>query len=170
MRTILIAALAALPLAACEGNVKEGESGTAVSINASSSSDEYVAITADGNTGEVAIKSEGFSASVDLPQFKLDSGNFDIGGVKLYPGSKISGVNVNADSGEGSGKVDVSFTAPAAPDKVAAYFKDAFREKGVTTAQTGTSIAGTMADGDAFSIALTPDGDGTKGKINIDGK
>jgi hypothetical protein len=171
MRSLVLLAIAALPLAACEGNVKDGETGTSVTIDAKGNSGEDVAITADGDTGRVAVKVPGFEGKMNLPKFMLDNSNFDLDGVKLYPGSKVGSVNVNADSGAGdAAKVAITFTSPADPAKVADYLQKAFAEKKIAVTSNGTALSGTTTDGNAFSIALEPGAGGTAGRINIDTK
>jgi hypothetical protein len=169
MRSLLLLAIVALPLAACEGNVKDGETGTSVSIDAEGNSGETVKVTADGNSGEVAVNVPGFAGKLDLPKFVLNNSNFDIDGVKLYPGSTITRMNVNAKDG-GDAKVDIAFTAPAEPAKVADYLQKAFAEKKMAVTTSGTALSGTTTDGNAFSIALEPGAGGTAGRINIDAK
>jgi hypothetical protein len=171
MRFALIAMIAALPLAACEGNVKDGEAGTTVSIDAEGNSGDAVLVTADGNSGEVAVNVPGFEGKIDIPKFVLDNGDFDIDGVRLYPGSKITKVNVNAKSGDGNdAKVDMAFTAPASPDKVTDYLKSAFAEKKMKVTVNGAALSGTTTDGSPFAIALQPGEGGTAGTIKIDAK
>lgn len=171
MRSLLLIALAALPLAACEGNVKEGETGTAITIDAEGNSGDAVAIQANGETGRVAIKVPGFEGNLNVPRFVLDNSNFDLDGVKLYPGSKITNVNVAANkAGNDEAKVNIAFTSPAEPDKVADYLRKAFAENKVAVTANGTSLSGTMTDGEAFSIALEPGAGGTAGRIAIDAK
>ena len=168
----LVVALLALPLTACDDSVKDGENGTTVSINASGDEEGDVAITADGNSGEVAVNVAGFQGKIDMPRFVLDNGDFDLDGVKLYPGSKIGAVNVNASGAgkSGSAKVEVAFTAPADPAKVSAYLKQAFAEKKITVAEAANTLSGTLDDGSAFAIALSLGEGGTAGRISIDAK
>ena len=56
-----------------------------------------------------------------IPDFvDLDvEGDFDIDGVKLYPGSKVGSVDVNAGEtgGKDKARVEMGFTSPAAPAK-----------------------------------------------------
>jgi hypothetical protein len=165
MRQLAIAAAAALVLGACG----DGE-GTSVSINATSSSGEKVAVDADGKTGNVAVKVPGFAANVKMPRIMLESGNFDIDGVKLYPESKIRSLNILANEGKDgeNANVQVQFDAPAEPGKVRDWFLKAFADKSINASADGTGVKGTSKDGDAFTIRLEPAGAGaTKGTIEI---
>ena len=104
-------------LAAC-GQGEEKKDKTEVSINAG---DEHggVQITAgkDGN-GRIKIGGDGAAIDIDVPDFvDLDiESDFDIDGVKLYPGSKIASIDVNASDKGGADKATVrlGFTSPAA--------------------------------------------------------
>ena len=80
------------------------------------------------------------SVSFDLPfakgQVKLQTGmmsnaDFDIDGVKMIPGGKITGFNVDA-GGDKDAVVNLKFTAPGTPAEVQKYFLDQFADKGVT--------------------------------------
>jgi hypothetical protein len=165
MKQLAFASAAALILAACG----DGE-GTSVSINATSSKGEGVAVDADGKTGNVAVKVPGFAANMKMPRIMLDSANFDIDGVKLYPESKVRSLNILADDAKGgdSANVQVQFDAPATPDEVRDWFAKAFADKSVSTSLDGTGLKGKTKDGDAFTIRLAPAGAGsTQGTIEI---
>ena len=108
-------------LAAC-GSDEKAKDATEVSINAG---DEHggVQIKAGKDGGNIKIGGEGASIDIDIPDFvDLDiESDFDIDGVKLYPGSKVTTVDVDANEKNGAGKatVKLGFTSPAAPTKAA---------------------------------------------------
>ncbi|WP_219892331.1 hypothetical protein [Aquisediminimonas profunda] len=156
-RSILLSTLAVLALSAC-GSRDDGKD-----------KDGVVAINADSKTGKVDVKLPGFSANLNLPKIMLDHSNFDLDGVKLYPGSKVRGVVVNAGEGD-KAKVRVSFESPADQGKVKDWFKSAFGEHEVAFSETQTGFSGKTNDGDAFVLTLTPKGEAaTSGTIDIDG-
>jgi hypothetical protein len=172
MRPVLILA-PLLVLSACHGRDDAKEPGTSVSINAKSDDGEDVQISADGETGKVAVNVPGFEGKMTLPKVILDHSNFDIDGVKLYPGSKVTNININADDsgGKDSTKVNATFTAPADPAKVAAYFRKAFADEDIKVSGSDASLAGTTNDGNPFTITLTPGVAGqTSGAVAIDAK
>src|SRR5260221_14667708 len=86
----------------------------------------------DGDKDNVSIHSdEGGNVSFDLPfakgQVKLPSSfmheaEVDIDGVKLMPGSQVTGFKVEAHNGVSNGVI--IFTAPASPDQGRSYFVD----------------------------------------------
>ena len=167
LRTIILPVIALSALSAC-GSRDKDEEGTSVSINAKDK-DGNVAINADGKTGKVSVNIPGFNANLKLPKMMLDHSNFDLDGVKLYPGSKVRGVVVNAGEGE-KAKVRVSFDSPADQAKVKDWFKSAFGEHEVAFSETPTGFSGKTNDGDPFVLTLTPKGAAaTSGTIDIDG-
>lgn len=158
-------------LAAC-GQGEEKKDKTEVSINAG---DEHggVQITAgkDGN-GRIKIGGDGVGIDMKIPDFvDLDvEGDFDIDGVKLYPGSNVTTVNVDArDNGSGGDKaiVELGFTSPAPPAKAAAWMAGEFAKKNIQVQRAGDTLRGTTKDGDDFKIDFGPDGANAKGKVTI---
>ncbi len=129
----------------------------------------------DKGDGNVAINgSEDGKLSFDLPFAKgeiklpegaMHSGDFDIDGVKMYPGGSITGFNVFAkDKGA---DVNIAFKAPAPPEKVRAYFIDQFKQKGVQASASGDAVSGTSKDGSPFEIHVQPNGGGSQGSVKI---
>jgi len=161
----LLLVLPVLMLAACD---KAGDSkGTDISLKDSTGN---VVASADGDTGKVAVNLPGFRASVDLPKMDLNAEELDIDGVKLYPGSKVAGMNIR-DGGDGEkDSVDIRFTAPATPDKVRSYFLDAFKDKGAGVTADGAALVGKNADGSDVRIDLAAAGAGTTGMIRLTSK
>jgi hypothetical protein len=165
---VLLALAPLALLSACGSSEDDGKRGTDISINAKDPQGD-VAIKADGQTGKVSINVPGFDANVALPKVMLESGDFDIDGVKLYPGSKVSSVNVNADSdGENkSANVKIAFTAPAEPEKVRAWFAKGFADSDVMATATATGFSGTTEEEGRFTMTLTPAGATTAGIVEI---
>jgi hypothetical protein len=166
----------ALVLAGCGDKAADESAGDVkdVTINAKGEDGGTVSISADGTGSSISIKGDGVNINADLPGIDgLDIGSdFDIDGVKLYPGAKITSVNINADEAKAKGQqgaVNFGLTAPAAPAVVLAWYAKAFAGKGLTTTTKGSILSGTTKDGDAFAIELAPDGAGSKGKVRISG-
>lgn len=155
-------------LAACgPGEEKER---TEVSINAG---DEKggVQIRAGKDGSRIKIGGDGVGIDLKIPDFvDLDvEGDFDIDGVKLYPGSKVTTVNVDATDRNGADKatVELGFTSPAAPRVAADWMAGEFAKKGIDVTRSGDTLAGTAKDGDNFRIDFGPDGANSKGKVLI---
>jgi hypothetical protein len=130
-------------------------------------SDENVTISADEG-GNLAFNLPFVKGQVKVPSGFMHNGNFDIDGVKLMPGSQVTGFNVfAADKGS---TVNMTFTAPAGPGDVRSYFVDQFRKKGVEAALAGDSVSGKSKDGDPFTIQVGPAASGSQGKIVIQSK
>jgi hypothetical protein len=154
-----------LALAACGGK------GTSVTINAHSEDGDNSTFAMDNGT--VAIKGDGFEGSFKVPQIKMTADNFDMDGVKLYPGSTIGSFNIDAEDRPGNkdeGKVTTAFTSPAPLATVQTWFRDKLGAKGFKFAPQGDGFAGTTEDGETFTIDLSADGsDKTKGRMEIIG-
>jgi hypothetical protein len=129
--------------------------------------DENVSISADEN-GHVSFNLPIAQGQVKLPQSFMTHGDFDIDGVKLMPGSSVSGFNV--DAGHDTATVDMSFIAPASPDEVRSYFVDQFKKQGVEAAIAGDSVTGKSKDGSPFTIEVSPGASGSRGKIVVHSK
>jgi hypothetical protein len=137
------------------------------SKNPANSGDENVTINADEN-GSVAFNLPFVKGQVKVPSGFMHNGNFDIDGVKLMPGSSVTGFNVfAADKGS---TVNMTFTAPAPPGDVRSYFAEQFRKQGVEATLAGDSVSGKSKDGDPFTIQVGPAASGSQGEFVIQSK
>ena len=129
--------------------------------------DENVSIHAD-ESGHIAFNLPIAEGKLKVPAAVMHNGNFDIDGVKLMPGSSVTGFNVEArDNGA---TVDMNFTAPAQPDQVRSYFADQFARQGIKVALAGETVTGKSKDGSPFTIYVSPAPGGSKGVIAIQSK
>ena len=129
--------------------------------------DENVSIHAD-ESGHIAFNLPIAEGRVKVPAAMMHNGNFDLDGVKLMPGSSVTGFNLNA--GHDGATVDMSFSAPASPDEVRSYFLGQFKEQRVQAALAGDSITGKSKDGSPFIIHVSPAPNGSKGIISVQSK
>lgn len=154
-------ALLPLALAACGGP------GGNITIN---DKDGNVSITSDGE-GRTTIKAPGVDISAKLPRIELDAADFDINGLKLYPGSRIRDFKVNAadrDASGGNDHVALSFDAPAPLATIQAWYRDAMTKQGFTVSPHGTGLAGTTDEGQPVTLELQADGAGkSKGTLTL---
>ncbi len=161
----LLCALALIPLAAC-GDGKEGSS---FSIN-SSDADGNAGASIDAK-GEATIDTPFFKGKVTIPKLKLNAENFEMNGVHLYPGSTISGMNVDVkdrSGNENDGLVRVTFASPAAPATVRDWFKGKLNAAGFKLNDKGNGLTGKTDEDKPFTLELTPDGtDKSNGVITI---
>ena len=141
--------------------------GCNVHSNNGANEDENVNIHADDN-GHVKFNLPIAQGEVKIPTSMMHGGNVDIDGVKLMPGSSVTGFNMDAH-GNGA-NVDMSFTAPASPDAVRSYFVGEFRKQGTKAAIAGDAVTGKSKDGSPFTIQVRPAGSGSQGKIEIQSK
>ena len=163
--TITAAAATLVLLAACEMKIGKDDKQQAQSEAAGS---------ADGKSedGAISIDAPGFDLKLNIP----DAVRTQIGtdGEVLYPGAKLAGLHVQATDGSGAGddSVELRFTTPDAPAKVAAWYRDPNQAKEFvvsSTQQQGETYrtAGTSkGDGDPFTLTLRPAaGGGTEARI-----
>lgn len=168
LRPLATALLLGLALTACD----DSKSGTSISIN-SSDSDGNVVANLDGNSGAVAINVPGFSGKLNLPKIHLDSKDFEMNGVHLYPGSTISTVNVDAHNNskggdDDNGTVRVTFASPAAPATVRDWFQQKLGAAGFTLSPSGSGLVGTTDEKKPFKLELVPEGtDKSSGTITV---
>jgi hypothetical protein len=143
-------------LAGCNAQMKNPSNGN-----------ENVTINAD-ESGHIAFNLPFVQGQVKVPTSMMHNGSFDIDGVRLMPGSAITGLNVNA--GDNGSTVNLSFSAPVPPEKARAYFLDQFKEKGVEASLSSNEIKGKSRDGSPFTIDIGPGANGSKGTILIQSK
>ena len=157
-------------LAACGSEEKKSGDDTEISINAEGDGGG-VKIQTGKDGGKIKIGGDGGGIDIDVPDFvDLDiESDFDIDGVKLYPGSKVTKVDVNATDKNGvdTATVKLGFTSPAAPTKAADWMAGEFAKKGVKVTRTGDTLAGKDKDGADFRINFVPDGATAKGEVVI---
>lgn len=156
-RMLLLVATLALPLAACD---RSGE-GTSVSINADGGN---ATGAIDATSGEVKVDVPGFSGQFKLPKLQLDANDFDLNGVRLYPGSTIDTINIGT-SGKDQG-LQLAFTSPATPERVRTWFAERLGKAGFTLKQDGQGLTGTTDENKPFHLDITGSGaDAAKGTI-----
>ena len=161
-------------LSACDTSSQNAEAtnapGTNISVSAKSESGAPVSIKADSETGRLAVKLPGVDATIAMPKIMLKDSNFDLDGVKLFPGATISTVSVVADgaSNADAAKVKIVFQAPASPAAVKSWFEQAFKEKAVAVRAAGESLSGQTRNGGNFRMEFASAQDGkTNGTILI---
>ena len=151
---VILSGMSLALLAGCKAEIRTPAEG-----------DETVNIQGDGN-GSVSFDLPFAKGQVKLPTGMMSNADFDIDGVKMIPGGKITGFNVDA-GGNKDATVNLKFTAPGTPAEVQKYFLDQFAAKGVTARAEGSGLSGSGKDGERFVFALGPASGGTDGTIII---
>jgi len=135
-------------------------------VSAQNDNGSDVSMSIDGGKGGGPGK-----ISLSLPSLKLDNPDVDIDGVKLFPGAKVTGVDISGQEGGSEGGLTVRFNAKEPPEKIRDYYLKAFKAKGMTAKATRGGIAGTDHDGQGFRIDLEANnGGGTLGAIHMGNK
>lgn len=152
---IALTVVAALALSAC-GDRKE---------------EVKVKVNVNGEDGKVSVNAPGVKLEVVDPDVNLKADDFNIDGVKLYPGSTITQMNVEATSDTNKGKksnVTVGFNSNANAKDVADWFDAEMKKAKFTTTRSGYDISGKTADGSDFSLKIGDLGGGkSSGTVNI---
>jgi hypothetical protein len=162
-------------LGGCEMKAGKGEAGGNDMASLSVGEDGNVAITANDGAEGVSVSLPGFEGKMKIPGMELGGDNMDIDGMKLYPGSEVKGINVTDQKGRGNSQVEMRFTSPGTPAKVAAYYAEAARGEDysdVKVSRNGDAATFTAkkADGDDLTIIMNPAAGGTTGQILIRGR
>ena len=148
-------------LAACE---RKGEEAT-VEIRSGNGSTEINA--QPGKESRLTIDTPAVKADIKVPFLSAMTERMEIDGVKLYPGSKIAGVNINANEDKEDGRFTLRFQAPAAREKVADWFRQQFAENGFKMTLQGSRFTGTNDEGNPVTLDLSDGPNGTAGEIRI---
>ncbi|MCP3734824.1 hypothetical protein M9979_08065 [Sphingomonas sp. RP10(2022)] len=155
-RLLLCAACLVLPLAACD----RSDDTPSLTINADGGN---VAGALDARSGEVKVNVPGFSGQFKLPKLQIDTADFDLNGVRLYPGSTIEAMDVGSGRNDG---VRIRFRSPATPDQVRGWFQERLAKAGFTITRDGRGLTGTTEEDKPFRLELDGDGsDRAKGTI-----
>lgn len=154
---IALPLFAALALTAC--NKKPTGEETQVSVNVESDGGTTTASSADG---KVRINAPGMNLEVDNPGINLKSDDFDIDGVKLYPGSAIKTMNVDAvdKAGKKDASVKVGFESPTDAKTLADWFEAEMKKEKFTLTRSGYTLKGTTDDGHPFTLTIADLGGG----------
>lgn len=147
----------------------DGTSST--SINSSNGNNSSSSSSSSSNTsddGKFSLNVNGTDLSLVVPNAVINAAqnNND-----LYPGAKITGVNVNANSNgnNGSSVVDINFTAPDEPNTVAEYFVKKFKDEGGSATQSGSTVTGKTKEKQDYTLTISPNGNGSRGRLSVNG-
>lgn len=124
----------------------------------------------DAGAGAVEVRLPGFEMKTDRLGGLLAESDFELDGVRLYPGSRTTGIKVDAvDGRDKKATVRIDFSAPAAPATVRNWFVAEFAKAKRPVTARGDIVSGATEDGDPFRIELTATGTGSRGTVIIDG-
>lgn len=137
---------------------------------AESDKDGGFAMRVEHDTGEaanVSIDLPAVKGRFTLPSLKVETEDIEIDGVRLYPGARVTAVDISGADGLNESAVRVRFDADAPPAQVRDYFLAAFRKKGVPVDVAGNRITGRDSNGKPFAIILWTQEAGTRGLLRM---
>ena len=163
-------------LAACEARIgKEDAADGGADRAAPAASAGKSLAEGKAEDGTFSLDAPGFDLKIAIPAGMAERAEAD--GDIIYPGSRISGMHIEADgggAGERASGVELRFASPDDPAKVAAWYRasGAKGELAITSeARDGEAfvISGTQkGDGDPFTVRLGPKaGGGTDGRVTL---
>lgn len=171
-KAAMLSLLAVLALgAACDAEIGGGEETAEATSGAASG-----AASAEGKAQEntFSVKAPGVDIKVAIPEGIRNNAQFDSESDILYPDATFSGMHVEGQKSgrEKQGGVEIRFTSPTAPERIAAWYRDPARKDFTVTSarKDGDAIviSGRQKDNDDFQIRLTPrTNGGTDGRLGI---
>jgi len=131
---------------------------------------------ADGKAeeGRLSIRAPGVDIAINVPDAMRGRARADSDSDLLPPGTQVSGLHVQGDGGDraqGRDSVELRFTSPQPPDRVAAWYRDPARREHFTIAAAGREggvivLTGASKDGGPITVRLSPGtGVGTDGRL-----
>jgi hypothetical protein len=173
-----------LGLAGCHAEAK-GDHGTvaSISIGDGAGNDSAAGTGGAGKDQTVSIDVPGFSGKMTVPGLSIGSENAKIDDMPFFPGTRVNGINVAGEAGDGSGghgtgKVDMAFTAPADTGRLIAWYRDQAQQHGWTVVppagghqfEATKDRPGTDKSGAShFALQVAPQGTGSTGHFLVSG-
>lgn len=168
MRAYVLASALAFATLASGCSLKSDDGEDVADKGATSEESTEVSINLGDDDGKIAIKSDtddksrvnlklpGIDLDVKMPNIDIAADDVDIGGVDMYPGTKLKTFNIDAGKNVSGEKalVRVGMTFPAAATTVADYYEADMKKRNVTYVRTGDSLSGKTDDGDRFTLAI----------------
>ncbi|HEX8574494.1 MAG TPA: hypothetical protein VF759_17265 [Allosphingosinicella sp.] len=169
-RPSLCPLLALALLAGCGGGSDPEEAGNR-------SAEPHASAEGRAEEGKISLKMPGVDMTISLPKGVADEARAERDSKLLYPGSTLRGMAIAAGAGSeksGDSEVEIRFSTPDPPDKVASWYRDPARADGFTldrSARNGDSwdMAGVQKrDEHRFKLRLSPrPAGGTDGRLTV---
>lgn len=164
----LLPLIIALPLlASCSVKADSDKKTASVSIGDS-------ILPGDSSLSDKGLKidADGFKAALEIPGMEIGGKKFDLDGMKLYPGSSVKGMTVQARAkdGEKKGTVRVTFTSPASPDSVLAFAEKEAAREGYAVGRSGLGLTGSDGKDKLIAYIVAAEGSGTRGSVTLSDK
>lgn len=169
-RLSLCPVLAVALLCGCKGKIATEEFGN-------ESANAHVSAEGKAEEGKISLKMPGVDMTISLPKGVADEARAERDSKLLYPGSTLRGMAIAAgpDSDKsGDSEVEIRFSTPDQPDKVAAWYRDPARADGFRLERSGREgdvwqMTGVQKrDRHRFKLQLGPRaGGGTDGRLTV---
>lgn len=169
-RLSLCPVLAVALLCGCKGKIDAEEFDNA-------SANAHVSAEGKAEEGKISLKMPGVDMTISLPKGVADEARAERDSKLLYPGSTLRGMAIAAgpDSDKsGDSEVEIRFSTPDGPDKVAAWYRDPARADGFRLESSGREgdswqMTGVQKrDKHGFKLRLSPRaGGGTDGRLTV---
>ena len=127
-----------------------------------------LALSACGGGADLSIEGNNIGIRTDIA---INEADFDLNGVKLYPGSvihdfKLASLDKTGDGDEA--RVSIQFDAPAPLAKVQEWFRHNLEQRGYKVTPKGNGFTAVDKNGDTATLELEADGaDKTKGHMDV---
>jgi hypothetical protein len=153
---ILAAAVGTLLLVACKSRTEREPGAVAQAVPAAGD-----VVVEKG----LAIDTPAFAGRVNIPGLSIGGEDMDLDGMKLPPGSSVTGIKVDAPE-TGKDQVRIAFTSTGAAAAVADHFRAQAKAAGYTLAPgAALDVRGARPDGESFALTVTPAGAGATGAL-----
>lgn len=167
--SLLLVVAAAGLLIGCEGRIGAPEEEGAGAGDAAPA-----AVDGRAKDGRLTVKGPGVDLSIRIPDAVRERAAVDGESRVIPPGATLSGMHIQAGEDQGGGGVELGFTLPEPPARVAAWYRDPARApeiriRSASEANGETRLSGTTGQGGGtFTVRLRPrEGGGTAGRVAI---
>ena len=175
-----------IALAACGGGDQDAapkeKDKPAVSLSIDGNAltgDNTVTIDEGGEDDEddapkLSLDLAGLKGQIDVPDVNIQPDTTEIGGIKLYPGTKIQNIDVRG-GGAGRDGVSMRFASADAPQRLIEYYIREATDAGYTVNATSAAggaqlVSATRADKDSVRFAINEQAGGSVGRIDVSGR
>jgi hypothetical protein len=172
LSTICIATLGAAAAAACD-LPPSGESERQEAANQMAAERQRAGAEGKAEEGRLSFKAPGVDVAINVPIAARDRARANVESKFLPPGSRASGIHVEADGGNvaaGRDSVEIRFTSPQPPAELTRWYQDPGRRAEFTISRAERKpgeivLHGINAERAPIRVHLAPREGGTDGRL-----